>query len=298
MKLSVVIVSYNRFDLLAKSLAAVAARPLPFPHEVIVVDNGSQQDVCAFLAERFPDVTAVANRANLGFARANNIGAAQARGEYLLFLNSDAYPQADALERMVAILDAEPDTGVLGPLLLDPGGAFQLSFGSRISLLSELDQKVLAGRRARRRWDLPGNRQLRLEVDWVSGACLLTRRNLFAGGRVFDEEMFLYFEDHELCLRVRAMGRRVVFTSAAVVVHERGGSGGASSPRAQLEYRRSQLHIYRLHAPARDRWLLRLYLRLKCVWLTLAPDRPGRLSQRRAIREAMEEERGRRRGET
>ncbi len=169
------------------------------------MDNASSNAATALppFAER---LKVIRNSENLGFTRANNRGVAEAKGEYLLFLNSDTRIGPDTLSRLVAFADAHPQAGAVGPLVLNGDGTFQLSFGRRFSLFSEFWQKAVAAPRAAR--TDPGKLKLR-EVGWVSGCCLLTRRDYFPAGKVFDEEIFLYFDDSELCARLEKMGKKM-----------------------------------------------------------------------------------------
>lgn len=268
-KCSVIIVSYNQFELLQAAIASLKKNPPPFAHEIIVVDNHSSGDVQEFLNEFFHDIRVIRNPANRGFGWANNRGAQAAHGEYLLFLNSDAELCDDALAGMVGVMDRRPEIGVLGPQLLNTNGSFQLSFGRKISLCSELYQRSLAPFWEKLRLFFHDRRRYLKKVAWVSGACLLTRRELFATQPVFDEEMFLYFEDHDLCLRVRAMGREVVYCPAARVIHHMGGSGAGATVATMVEYRRSQMYIYNKHLPAWQFRALKLYLAFKYRWRLL-----------------------------
>jgi GT2 family glycosyltransferase len=262
MKLSVIIVSFNQFELLKAAIDSLKNNPPPFAYEVIVVDNHSQADVQDYLNEFYHDIRIISNSSNHGFGWANNRGAQAARGEYLLFLNSDAEIAGDALARMVAVMDGNAAIGILGPALLNPDGSFQLSFGRKISLWAELYQKSLAP--LWEKWKLNFHDQERFlkNVDWVSGACLLTRREMFLPGPFFDEEIFLYFEDHDLCLRVKAMGKKVVYCPGARVMHHCGSSIGAL-PGTMIEYRKSQLYLYQKHLGRWQSFLLRRYLSWK-----------------------------------
>ena len=265
-KCSIIIVSFNQFELLKAAIASVKDNPPPFAFEVIVVDNHSDGDVQDYLNEFFHDIRVIGNPANRGFGWANNQGVQSARGEFLLFLNSDAEIIGDALPRMVQRLEADKSIGILGPMLVNGDGSFQLSYGRRIALASECYQKFLAPflEKVRQRSTRPF-RALR-DVDWVSGACLLTRRELFLEEPVFDTNMFLYFEDHDLCLRVRAMGQRVVFFPGARVRHHGGRSMAAIAAGTMIEYRKSQLYLYRKYLPSWQSNLLRRYLACKFRW--------------------------------
>jgi GT2 family glycosyltransferase len=263
MKLSVILViSFEKPQLVSEALAAVFASRTGFAYEVIVVDNASTDAAAAlpFFSER---VKILRNEGNLGFTRANNRGVQEAQGEYLLFLNSDTRIAPDSLSRLVAFADAHPQAGAVGPLVLNGDGTFQLSFGRPISLFSEFWQKAVAGRRARRA--APTKLKTR-EVGWVSGCCLLTRRDCFPAGRVFDEEIFLYFDDSELCARLAKMGKKIYFYPGASIVHYGGASVRSLPARTAVEYRRSQLHVYKKHLPQWQSIILKCYLSMKFRW--------------------------------
>ncbi len=226
LKCSVIIVSFNQFDSLKAAIDALKANPPSFAYEIIVVDNHSAEDVQEFLNDYFHDIRVIRNPANRGFGWANNRGAAAAAGEYLLFLNSDAEVLGPAFEAMVHMMDQDRRIGVLGPMLLNSDGSFQLSYGKRISLLGELYQKTMAPLIEKWRCAWQRGKPFIRDTAWVSGACLLTRRDLFRAEPPFDENIFLYFEDHDLCLRVRARGMKVVYFGGARVRHH----GGRSVP--------------------------------------------------------------------
>ncbi|MCX6557880.1 MAG: glycosyltransferase family 2 protein [Candidatus Aminicenantes bacterium] len=262
LKCSIVIVSFNQIEVLKAAMDALKASPPPFAHEIIVVDNHSAGDVQEFLNDYFHDIRVIRSPANHGFGWANNRGAAAARGEYLLFLNSDAEVIGPAVAAMVNVLEHDRRIGVLGPLLVNSDGSFQLSYGATISLPAEFYQKCLAPLVERLRYARHRGKPFLKATSWVSGACLLTRRELFTAHSPFDENMFLYFEDHDLCLRVRAMGKRVVYFTGAAVKHLRGRSV-ADAPAVWLEYRKSQLYMYRKYGRDFSLRLLKKYLAWK-----------------------------------
>ena len=263
MKLSVILViSFEKPQMVSAALAAVFASETGFAFEVIVVDNAAREaaDGLAPFRER---IRVLRNEENLGFTRANNRGAASARGEYLLFLNSDTRVSADTFSSLVAFLDSRPQAGAVGPLVLNGDGSFQLSFGRPFSLFSELWQKAFASPRALRQ-DPQGLKTM--EVGWVSGCCLLSRREYFPAGKVFDEAIFLYCDDSELCARLRKMGKKVYFFPGTRIVHYGGASVQSMPARTALEYRRSQLHVYKKHLPRWQFSALKLYLAFKYRW--------------------------------
>jgi len=266
MKLSVILViSLEKPQLVSEALATVFASEADFAFEVIVVDNASREAATGLAAFR-DRLLVLRNDENLGFTRANNLGAARARGEYLLFLNSDTKVFADTFSRLVAFADSRPQAGAVGPLVLNADNSFQLSFGRPLSLFSEFWQKAVAAPAARRAD--PRRLQTR-EVGWVSGCCLLTRREYFPGGKVFDEEIFLYFDDSELCARLGRLGRKTFFLPAARSIHYGGASVRSMPARTAVEYRRSQLHVYKKHLPRWQLRALKIYLSLKFRWKLL-----------------------------
>lgn len=263
MKLSVILViSHEPAPVIQDALRSALASETPFPFEVIVVDNAAA-DVDAKLGPFAAEIRVLHNPGNLGFTRANNRGAEIAQGEYLLFLNSDTRVYPDTFARLVGFADSEPRAGAVGPLVLNPDGSFQLSYGAPLSLFSELWQKA---------WATPASRNVdpatlkTREVGWVSGCCLLARRGDFPGGQVFDEGIFLYFDDSELCARLRKAGRRIFFFPGARIVHLGGAGVSAIPARTAVEYRRSQLHVYRRHLPKWQLAALKMYLSLKYRW--------------------------------
>jgi len=263
--LTIVIVSYNARPELEGCLRSLAEHPPSTPHEIVVVDNASE-DGSAEVARRWPRVRLLAARANLGFAAANNLGIRASASELILLLNSDTLVPPAAVDTLVRTLRAHPQVAIVGPRLVDERGALELSWGRMMGPCNEARQKLLG---ASHRLGLPlvaahVERLARREhqPDWVSGACLLVRRRDAEAAGLLDERFFLYGEDVDFCAAVRRLGRRVLFTPAAEVVHLRGRSDrGAPAARAAA-YRRSQLAFYAKHHP---RWapMLRAYLRLR-----------------------------------
>jgi N-acetylglucosaminyl-diphospho-decaprenol L-rhamnosyltransferase len=255
-RLSIVIVAYNIRGDLERCLQSLVADQPRVDHEILVVDNASTDDTVDALRARWPGVRLIEAWSNVGFSKANNIGIRQSFGELVLLLNGDTVVPAGAIDTLVAVLDRRPDVAVAGPRLVDGEGRPELSFGRMISPFNELRQQ----------WRARGNVErltsIEREVDWVSGACLLTRRADAEAVGLLDERFFMYTEDVDFCAAVRARGRTVLFTPAAQVVHLRGRSRQTVPRAAEAAYRRSQLAFYEKHHP---RWapLLRLYLRMR-----------------------------------
>jgi N-acetylglucosaminyl-diphospho-decaprenol L-rhamnosyltransferase len=262
-RVSVVVVAYESRDHVLACLAAVASR-VALAHEVIVVDNASTDGTVAAVRARFPAATVIANAGNAGFSRANNQGIATARGEHVLVLNGDAEVGPGCVDTLAAILDARADIGVVGPRTRFPDGRIQVSFGPPPGLLAEWRQRglVLGVRRGDRAALAQAEALAAAEHEpgWVSGSCFLARRSALDAVGGFDEGFFLYQEDVDLCVRVRAAGWRILYTPRAEVVHHLGASMARAAGRPALEYHRSHLRLYTKHAGAVPLALLRASL--------------------------------------
>ena len=253
--LSIIIVSFNARIDLERCLESLRAAPPAASHEIIVVDNGST-DGSAAAAGQDAAVTVIEAGANLGFARANNVGIRASTGTNILLLNSDTIVPAGAIDRLLAELDRDDAIAVVGPRLVDGSGRAELSFGPMIGPLNELRQKRLA-----RSGSVEALTTARQYPDWVSGACLLVRRRDAEAVGGLDERYFMYTEDVDFCAAIRAAGRRILFTPDVEIVHLRGRSAATAPIATRDHYRRSQQAFYDKHHPA---WapLLKLYVRI------------------------------------
>ncbi len=262
--LDVIIVSYNtREDTLA-GLGTIFAAPPAGLARVWVVDNASTDGSVNAVRAAFPHVEVVALPANAGFGAANNVALRKSEASLVLLLNSDTLVPSGAIDGLVTRLN---ETGAVaaGPRLVDRQGHPEVSFGPMLSPWAEAVQRTRvrlaaqSGALARRYIASLLSRER--DVDWVSAACLLVRRDAAAAAGFFDERYFLYEEDVDLCAALRARGGRVVFTPAVEVTHLRGRSPRAGGAGAS-HYDRSHLAFYEKHRPG---WApcLRAWLRLR-----------------------------------
>jgi len=225
---AVVVVSFETRDTLLECLDALARESAA---ETVLVDNASRDGSAEAVRGRFPQVRLVANPANVGFGAACNQGARESRSPLLLFLNPDATLAPGGLAALATLLAARPQVGVVGPRTRSADGAIQVSTGPDLTLLSELRQRRLVRGVARRDpSQLAAAEALHAyerEVDWVSGACLMVRREVLGDVGAFDEGYFLFVEDMDWCRRIRDAGWTVVYLPDAVVTHHIGVSRGA-----------------------------------------------------------------------
>jgi GT2 family glycosyltransferase len=250
--LSVLIVCYHDDEVLFPCLASLLDRPDALAFEVVVVDNAASDVTARRMAAEYPAVRLVPSPENTGYAGGNNLAFAHARGRYVLFLNPDTTVHAGALRAMVDRADALPRCGGLGPKVLNPDGSLQRSLFRSPRLTDFLDSFALTR--------LPGFTRLfgylgyrdtdyddERAVDAVSGCALLARRSLLQEIGAFDEAYFIYFEEADLCERIRQSGHTIYFTPRATIVH----LGGATTRRAEVWYRiqaeRSRRRFFEKH---------------------------------------------------
>lgn len=268
MSVSAIVVSYETREDLGACLASLAAHGGP-GLETIVVDNASSDGSADLVGCSFPAVRLVRSARNEGFGAACNRGAAVATGAYLLFLNPDAQVTAGAVPALARALDAHPDVAIVGPRTLNEDGTAQVSFGPALTPLAEWRQRRLVRAVARRdphALRIAHERSLVAGApDWVSGSCLMIRRRAFDAVAGFDEGFFLYEEDVDLCVRVRAQGGGVRFEPAATVVHRLGRSMARIPERARAEYDRSHLRYYQKHNGAFATFFLRIAIALRSL---------------------------------
>jgi len=272
-RLAIIIVSYNSRKDLETALHSLTEPAATTPHEIVVVDNASTDSTAAYIRERWPRVRLIASESNLGFAQANNVGIHNTSSELVLLVNPDTIVTGAAVDRLVSVLESQPDVAIVGPRIVDGNGRAELSFGAMISPWAELRQKILVRGNDRGLSLITAivDRMTRRthRVDWVSGACLLIRRQDLDQVGGFDPRFFMYAEDVDLCAAVRSHGRSVLFSAEPQVVHLRGRSAAAAPDRVRKAYRRSQIAFYAKHHPA---WVpfLKIYLKI----LGRLPDTP------------------------
>jgi N-acetylglucosaminyl-diphospho-decaprenol L-rhamnosyltransferase len=211
---------------------------------VIVVDTASA-DPAFDTIEDLPGVEAVHAERNGGFAYGCNLGAARGTGTYVLLVNPDAALPAAELATLAAVLDADPRVGLVAPRIVDEDDALQRSVRRFPRLRSALSKALFLHRiwpNAAWSDDLvhdPRAYERAWEPEWVSGACMLVRREAWDALGGLDEGFFMYAEDTDLCWRLWDQGWRVRFEPAATVLH----TGGHSAPRSQLRTADVRSHL-------------------------------------------------------
>jgi hypothetical protein len=238
MDVSIIIVNWNTRDLLERCLRSIRTSVAGLALHVLVVDNGSTDGSAEMVADRFRQVELLRNQENVGFARANNQAYGRAQGRYVLLLNPDTELRPDAVKQMVRFLDADPRRAGATAVLRNPDGSLQ-RYHKRLPrwsyvLWSETLLRNLA----------PGNRWVRdfymldepfdvvTEIEQPPAACLMLRRSVIETERLFDERFPIFYNDVDLCRRLRDAGYRLFLLPEAEVMHH-GGAGGVGAMQDQ-----------------------------------------------------------------
>jgi GT2 family glycosyltransferase len=224
-RVSVIIVTYRSAKEISDCLESLLRQRVAV--EIFLVDNASPDntpEVVTDYAARFENIHAILNKENIGLAAANNLPLGKCQGKYVLILNPDTLCRPDTLERMVDFLDSNPDVGVVGPKNVYVDGTPHASFHRQWGILHVLIWRVLPYRFVRMLYDRLSSYK-RQDLLFVSGACLLLRRNIFEQIGGYDPEYFLTVEDAcDLCIRARETGCRVVLLPDSEVLHIGGRS--------------------------------------------------------------------------
>ena len=261
--IDVIIINYKSTDILLDCLRSIFddVRDRLFI-KVFVIDNASQDDVDR-VSILFPQVVLTKNEHNVGFARALNSGLGQGSAPYILILNPDTIVNSGFFESLLRYMEEHRDVGIAGPKILDVDGVIQASarshptpltaFFGRTSMLSRwfpnnpvTTQNLLT---------LKSDGSSPMGVDWVSGACMMVRREAVKSVGLLDEHFFMYWEDADWCRRMRSKGWKVVYFPQVSVIHYVGVSSEQALLRSILEFHRSIYWLFhKYNSPAQ--WFL------------------------------------------
>lgn len=240
-KTSVIIVTFNS----AKTIKICLDSIIRFsPNcEIIVVDNHSQDNSNEIIKKFSKSVKLIESGANLGFAKANNLGAKSATGEYLIFLNPDTkILEKDSLNKLKIRLESNHEYGLIGPKLVYPDGSIQPRVRNLPTIFRAFKEYIL---RKKGDYDFYSpNCKTLCEVEAIIGACIIIKKELFQKVGGFSEKYFMYFEDLELCKEVRSLGLKIGFLPEITVEHAEGKSGINQKTFQMLKNSAKQYHGY------------------------------------------------------
>jgi GT2 family glycosyltransferase len=270
--LAVIVVNYNTSDLLRNCVRSIEETAKKISCEIIIVDNHSSDGSTSVIVEEFPHHRAILNPQNAGFSRANNQAIRIARGRYLLLLNSDTVVLPGALDSMLDFMEKHPAAGAVSCRLLNEDGSIQASvsgfstpwmvfcrlFGLARIVPNGWVRAFLQRRLARflgstvRNYLVPyGADRAPVEVENISGSCLLFRREIVQTVGLLDENIFLYLEDMDFCRRIRQAGWKIFYLPSGSIIHLVGRSSDGTFLNFDPRSFQSLFYYYRKHHPAR-----------------------------------------------
>jgi GT2 family glycosyltransferase len=278
-EVTIVIVSYNSGPLTRRCLDSAVKDLAGVTWEAVLVDNASP-DGSGWSLPEGPGITVVRNPVNAGFGTAVNQAVRTSDAPLVWLLNPDCDVEPGAFATLSGVLRRNDMCAIAAPQLLNADGSVQASargepsmstglFG-RHSLLARLLPRAGASRRNLPAADLVREGAESTPVDWVMGAAMLIRRDRFEAVGGFDERYFLYWEDADLCRRLRDIGFTIRYVPGARVRHPGGASAGTASRLAIREFHRSAYRYYATHAARSPwhpgRWIARVALGLRAWW--------------------------------
>lgn len=268
MDISFVIVNWNTKQLVTKAIASIKKYAIGFTYEIIVVDNNSKDGSAVYLKKKFPKIEVVESKENIGFGPGNNLGIKQAKGEYLFFFNSDAYLIDTSLLKLLKSARKIDNLGAIAPLILNQHKTIQQSGGYFPTLLKIFWWMSFID-------DLPGGTLLKPyhidhdsfykkehQVDWLTGAALMIPRKVLDKIGVFDNKIFMYGEDVDLCFRIKSAGFKVIMSPTAKLVHIGQGSSGKAPANAILGEYKTILYVYGKHMGKNSLQMARILLKM------------------------------------
>lgn len=231
MQLSVVILNYNVRYFLEQCVLSVQNALESIDAEIIVVDNNSQDESCHMMKQRFPNVKLIENKENLGFPKGNNIGVAQAKGEYVCILNPDTVVAEDTFIKVLAFAKKQSDLGIVGVKLIDGTGRFLpeskrgiptpwVAFTKIMGLYKLFPKSKTFGKYYAE--DLNENQTGKVEI--LVGAFMFLNRDLYLEVGGFDEDCFMYSDDIDLSYRILKKGKSNYYFHETTILHYKGES--------------------------------------------------------------------------
>ncbi len=256
----IIIISWNNGVTLQNCLESIKKADPALLLSVVLVDNHSTDGSISFVRKSFPEISIIENSENLGFAKAVNQGLRKTNANYILLLNPDAQIFPDTISRLIEFMEKKPEVGIVGPKVLAPDQTLELSFGMFPTLWAEYIQRKRYYQLERKepgvlKW-LEKQTKIPRDVDWVSGVCLVTRREVIEKIGVLDDHFFMYFEDIDFCYRAKDAGWRVCYVPSPQILHDRGTSMRQNFAGIKAEYRESQTYYYQKYGTLWSRMVI------------------------------------------
>ena len=288
--LSVIIVNWNVCNLLRQSLASIYSSWGQSPGlEVIVVDNASSDDSVLMVQTDFPKANLITNQKNLGYPAGCNQGLAVASGKYLLVLNPDTEIVNDALAALLNFMDKHPEVGMVGPLLTYPDGSHQSSRRRFPTLpvlfLESTWLEKYSPRSIFKRYYLQDVADTSpQQVDWLVGAAMLIRREVWKQVGGLDEGFFMYSEELDWCRRIKKSGWNIMYVPQATIIHHEGKSSEQVTAERHIYFQTSKIRYTRKYHGKHIAFILHHWLRLQFYFQILVESVKWLLGSKRDLR--------------
>jgi GT2 family glycosyltransferase len=265
--LSIIIVCFKGWDRLRKCLDALDSfSGKNFKTEIIIVDNKSYDETLLKIEERFPEFQFIYNQVNGGFANGCNLGAKKAVGEFVLFLNPDTIASETEVEKLLNVARKYEEIGIFSCRQVNEKGKESISYGAFPSVfnLTGLQRAIF-----RPRSPHIANRLADISYpDWVSGSVILMKHETFKKASGFDEDLWMYFEDVDLCRRIRNTGCEIAFCRNITIEHNHGGSSRIDRNTTSLTKTEVNIsrHVYiSKHKKGFEKFLIQTFLVLNNI---------------------------------
>jgi len=263
---SVIIVQFNNFSLTKEAISSFIKHHKSSGYEIILADNGSMNFDKSEFQKLFPEIVILDLKENTGFGKANSLAADIAKGDILFFLNNDTVTDSEYLSKVEEKFHNDPEIGIIGARLLNKDFTYQLSHGKLPSFSREfIDKLIYYAFEKKLKWPvkyLTSKYEKEQYTDWVTGAALFIKKDVFIKAGGFDEKFFMYFEDKELCKKTLVLNKKIIYFPEVSLVHLKGGSSSVGNPSyTDREYRKSQIYYYKKHRHQAESILLSIFLK-------------------------------------
>lgn len=253
--LSIIIVNYNTKELVYNCITSVREKTHDLTYEIIVVDNASKDHSVEFLKQTFPDIIIFSSPENLGFGRANNLGADLAQSEVLFLLNSDTIIIDNSIKTLYDYLIQHPETGACGGILLNADGSVGYSASHQLSLLHDFLSFIPLFKKP----PIESNLTSVADVGYVIGADMMIKKKVFEEAGKFDPDFFLYCEEAELSYRIKKQDYKIQLLPSAQIIHLEGKSGEGNQFIAHEKWCGRFLYFKKVYSSRHPYYLYLLY---------------------------------------
>lgn len=263
LELSIVIVNYNAKKYLEQCLNSIYKNSLQINIEIILVDNGSTDNSILMIKKKFPTVKLIENRKNEGFVKAANKGIKLCKAKYILSLNNDTFIYQKSLAELLKFMNSHPEVGISGPKVLNSDGTIQHQCKRGFPTISSAFYYFLGLHRYFPKSKVFGHYLMTYldpeeinEVDSVSGACLMVKREIVEQVGLLDEDYIMYGDDLDLCYRIKKIGWKIYYVPTAKIIHYGGISSRKIPYKGVIWFYRAMYIFYKKHYAEKSNFVI------------------------------------------